>query len=49
MKLRKCHVCNIYTIEERCPRCDDKTSEAHYKFIKIRSSTQESPQVKTKK
>lgn len=37
MKLKKCNKCSIYTLKEKCPKCNDKTSEAHYKFIKIPS------------
>ncbi|MFZ1970755.1 MAG: nucleolar RNA-binding Nop10p family protein [Candidatus Nanoarchaeia archaeon] len=34
MKLRNCKECNIYTLKEKCPNCNKKTSDAHYKFIK---------------
>ena len=37
-KLKKCSSCLIYTLKENCPKCNKKTSEAHYKFIKIKSS-----------
>lgn len=38
MKLRKCRICNTYTLQENCPKCKNKTSDAHYKFIKIRDA-----------
>ena len=34
MKLRKCKKCKKYTLKDKCPKCDEKTSDAHYKFIK---------------
>ncbi len=36
MKLKKCSYCNSYTLKTDCPKCGKKTSDAHYKFIKIR-------------
>jgi len=33
-KLKVCKKCRIYTLEETCPKCNKKTSDAHYKFIK---------------
>ena len=36
MKLKKCKQCNFYTLKENCLKCKEKSSEAHYKFIKIR-------------
>ena len=33
MKMRKCKVCNIYTLKDSCPECGKKTEDAHYKFI----------------
>ncbi|MDP2672505.1 MAG: nucleolar RNA-binding Nop10p family protein [Nanoarchaeota archaeon] len=36
MKLKICKSCNIYTLKENCSKCNFKTSDAHYKFIKIR-------------
>ena len=38
MKLQKCKTCNKYTLQESCQICKDKTSDAHYKFIKIRDA-----------
>ena len=45
MKLKKCKNCKTYTLEERCPKCSNKTSEAHYKFIKIKTSAKEEQQI----
>ena len=36
MKLRKCESCKIYTLKEICPKCNNKTSDAHYKFVKVK-------------
>lgn len=36
MKLKKCKKCKIYTLKDKCSKCDEKTSDAHYKFIHIR-------------
>ncbi|MBS3071344.1 hypothetical protein J4407_03550 [Candidatus Pacearchaeota archaeon] len=35
MKLRKCQNCKTYTLKDSCPKCDSKTSNAHYKFLKF--------------
>ncbi|MEM3405522.1 MAG: nucleolar RNA-binding Nop10p family protein [Candidatus Pacearchaeota archaeon] len=35
MKMKKCLKCNIYTLKNNCPKCNNKTISAHYKFIKI--------------
>ncbi len=37
-KLKKCKICKVYTLKEKCPKCDKKTSDAHYKFIRVKSS-----------
>ncbi|MCK5149669.1 hypothetical protein KAJ87_01980 [Candidatus Pacearchaeota archaeon] len=37
MKLRKCAKCNNYTLKNKCPKCNEKTSDAHYKFSKIKN------------
>ena len=37
MNLKKCKSCNTYTLKNNCSKCKEKTSDAHYKFIKIRS------------
>jgi hypothetical protein len=36
MKLRQCKKCKEYTLEET--HCNEKTIEAGYKYIKIKSS-----------
>ncbi|MFH1311164.1 MAG: nucleolar RNA-binding Nop10p family protein [Nanoarchaeota archaeon] len=41
MKLKKCKQCKAYTLEEKCPKCSNKTSDAHYKFIKIKMPAEE--------
>ncbi len=35
MKLKKCKKCGVYTLKEKCS-CGEKSSDAHYKFVKIR-------------
>ena len=37
MKLKKCKKCGEYTLEEEC-KCGEKSSDAHYKFLKIRDA-----------
>jgi rRNA maturation protein Nop10 len=37
MKLKKCKKCKKYTLKEICS-CKEVSSEAHYKFIKIRDA-----------
>ncbi len=37
MKLKKCLRCKEYSLKEKCPKCENGTSEAHYKFIKIKT------------
>jgi len=44
MKLRKCtnpecqtyEKKEAYTLKNTCPKCSKKTSEAHYKYVKIK-------------
>lgn len=36
MKLRKCNKCKKYTLKNNCPDCEEKTSDAHYKFVKTK-------------
>ena len=36
MKLKKCKECGTYTLKEKCPKCNKKTKDAHYKFVKVR-------------
>lgn len=38
MKLKKCKECDTYTLKETCPKCNKKTSDAHYKFIRVRNA-----------
>ncbi len=37
MKLRKClnHEKPEYTLKEICPKCNEPTQNAHYKYIKL--------------
>jgi hypothetical protein len=37
MKLKKCPE-HDYTLKDNCPICNEKTEDAHYKFIKIRDA-----------
>jgi len=37
MKLKKCKECKDYTLKNKCLKCNQKTSDAHYKFVKIKS------------
>jgi rRNA maturation protein Nop10 len=30
--LKKCKECKIYTFKEECPKCLNKTTDAHYKY-----------------
>jgi rRNA maturation protein Nop10 len=39
-KLKKCQVCNSYTLKES--HCNKPTKDAHYKFIKIRDVKEQS-------
>lgn len=34
MELKICKTCKSYTLREICKKCNTKTSEAHYKFLK---------------
>ncbi|MEX0920517.1 MAG: nucleolar RNA-binding Nop10p family protein [Candidatus Pacearchaeota archaeon] len=38
-KLKTCKSCkpNRYTLKESCPKCKKKTSDAHHKFVKVKS------------
>ena len=38
MKLKKCKDCNSYTLKDICEKCNKKTTDAHYKFIKIKDA-----------
>jgi len=37
-KLKKCKECNIYTLRNKCPKCNKTSSDAHYKFIKVKNN-----------
>jgi rRNA maturation protein Nop10 len=36
MKLKKCKVCNKYTLKNKCLKCNKKISEAHYKYVRTK-------------
>jgi len=38
-KLKKCKGCNIYTLRNKCPKCNKISSAAHYKFIKVKNKS----------
>jgi recombinational DNA repair protein RecR len=38
MKLKKCPNCSSYSLKENCYKCESKTKDAHYKFIKIKDA-----------
>lgn len=38
MKLRKCNKCQTYTLNDVCDKCNEKSADAHYKFVKIRDA-----------
>lgn len=38
MKLKKCPKCKTYTLKENCPKCESKSKDAHYKFLKLRDA-----------
>jgi len=42
MKLKKCKDCSSYTLKNSCPKCKKKSSDAHYKFIKVRDAPKSS-------
>jgi len=44
MNLKKCEKCQKYTLKEICPKCKNKTKEAHYKFLKIRNAQKSNPE-----
>ena len=37
-KLKKCSKCHIYTLKNKCLKCNKKTSDAHYEFSNIRNA-----------
>jgi recombinational DNA repair protein RecR len=38
MLLKKCNICNKYTLKEECSICNKKSKEAHYKFLKLKNA-----------
>lgn len=38
MKLKKCPTCSKYTLKDICSKCNEKSKDAHYKFLKIRDA-----------
>ncbi|MEM4605590.1 MAG: hypothetical protein QW103_00940 [Candidatus Pacearchaeota archaeon] len=36
--MKKCLNCKIYTLEENCHKCKEKTIDANYKFIRQKNS-----------
>lgn len=40
MKLKTCkkHPEKVYSLKESCPICNEKTEDAHYKFIKVKDA-----------
>jgi hypothetical protein len=43
MKLKKCKTCKTYTLKNNCKKCNEKSSDAHYKFIKIKDAPKSDP------
>ncbi|MBU2052810.1 MAG: nucleolar RNA-binding Nop10p family protein [Nanoarchaeota archaeon] len=35
-KLKKCKSCKTYTLKDICDKCKSPTTNAHYKFVRIR-------------
>ncbi len=38
MKLKKCPKCKTYTIKENCDICNEKSKDAHYKFLNLKDA-----------
>jgi rRNA maturation protein Nop10 len=38
LTLKKCSKCNEYNLTDICRKCKSKTTDAHYKHIKIRDA-----------
>lgn len=38
MKLKKCNNCQKYTLKDKCDSCNQKSKDAHYKYIKIKDA-----------
>jgi rRNA maturation protein Nop10 len=36
MKLKKCDKCKKYTLKNKCSKCNEKTSDAHYEFENLK-------------
>lgn len=34
--LKKCNKCSNYTLKEICNKCQEKTKDVHYKFLKLK-------------
>ncbi|MFH1365016.1 MAG: nucleolar RNA-binding Nop10p family protein [archaeon] len=45
MKLKKCVECKKYTLKEICSKCNEKTKDAHYKFVKLRDVKENSSEI----
>jgi len=43
MILKKCSICNKYNLTEKCRKCNSKTKDAHYKFLKLRDELEIHP------
>lgn len=41
MKLKKCPNCKRYTLKDSCPKCESKSKNAHYKWVKIKTESSE--------
>ncbi len=41
MKLRCCSSCRTYSFELKCLKCEKETGEAHYKFVKVKSVSEQ--------
>ncbi|MFQ5531571.1 MAG: nucleolar RNA-binding Nop10p family protein [Candidatus Nanoarchaeia archaeon] len=39
MKLKKCKTCNLYALKDNCTKCKQKTINAHYKFVKVKTKS----------
>jgi len=42
MKLKKCFKCGEYNLTDRC-KCKEKTTDAHYKFLKLKDEKEIHP------
>jgi len=39
MKLKVCKNCSSYTLKEDCKDCGKKSSDAHYKHVKVKTNS----------